>query len=624
MLARMEVDDAMPFAGPDSVGSLDLPRLPTRGDAAYDLAFGFRRLAILDPSPAGHQPMRTLSGSHWIVFNGEIYNHWDLRAELEALGHSFTTRCDAETLLAALVEWGPAATDKLEGMWAFACWSVAEKTLLLSRDRPGIKPLYFTEHQGRFGFASEIRSLLELTGMERRCHPQRAFDFLRFGVTDDGDTTFFDGIRQLPPAHSLRLDLTSGKTELTRYWEPPTGPADRIDATEAAEQVRTLFCESIDAHLLSDVPVGVALSGGIDSSAVLAAMTRDASEKSPTRAFGFVAEQHSLDESRWMKIAAENAGARLETTKPGSAELARDMGRLIDTQEQPFGSTSIYAQHRVCQLARQHEIPVLLSGQGADELLAGYLPYIPARAASLVGSGSLGRAVRFLRSSCANPGVGPRWLIPRLANMMVPGWLEAPARRIGGEPLAPSWIESGWFEKAGVSLTSRREPRSRERLRDRLRQAFSETSLPMLLRFEDRNSMAFSIESRVPFLHRPLIERLLTLPESLLIDDRARTKAVFRDAMRGMVPDPILDRRDKIGFTPPEQVWLEALQPIVDSTLLGDGVSRIRGLNPQALHADWEAVRRGHGGFDFRFWRGINLVLWADRFSVSFDDSGLR
>jgi asparagine synthase (glutamine-hydrolysing) len=296
-------------------------------------------------------------------------------------------------------------------------------------------------------------------------------------------------------------------------------------------------------------------------------------------------------------------------------ELIADLDRLIYTQDEPFGSTSIYAQYRVFKLAQEHGIKVMLDGQGADELLAGYRAYVPARLSSLLRQGRFVDAVRFAEKASRLPGMRGRlrlWL--KAASLLLP---DVGSRWVQNWRM-PSWLNAGWFHERGVALHALAGGRSRDMLREELRQTVAATSLPMLLRYEDRNSMASSIESRVPFLTPGLADFVLRLPEEYILGRDGTTKNVFRQAMRGIVPDAVLDRRDKIGFATPEQRWLKLLRPWVEETLASERARSIAALQLPTVMRDWQAVLAGQATFDFRIWRWVNLIRWAERFDVTF------
>jgi asparagine synthase (glutamine-hydrolysing) len=576
-----------------------------------------RRLSILDLSTAGHQPMASADGACTIVFNGEIYNYRELRAELQSLGRVFHTHTDTEVLLEAYIHWGRDCLRRLIGMFAFAVEDRTKGTLFLARDFFGIKPLYYVRDvlpsppgrgaggEGVFAFASEIKALLDWLPLKRTIDPQRLYDYLRFGRTDDGADTLFAEIKQVPAAHYLEVPLDRpDQGEPVRYWKLPDEAPINLSFDAAAQRVRELFLDNIRLHLRSDVPVGTALSGGIDSSAIVCAM-RAVEPSAEIHAFSYIADDPAMSEERWVDLVGAHTGAIVHKVRAHPDDLVAELDRLIHTQDEPFGSTSIYAQHRVFRLAQEHGIKVMLDGQGADEMLAGYPQHRSARLASLVRRGRLLAAHRLASGRLHDWTQAAKRLLPGVASR----WLY--------RCIAPSWLNASWFKARGVRIDALAPT---ARLHDELRQTLTLTSLPMLLRYEDRNSMASSIESRVPFLTPALAEFLLSLPEQFLLGDDGTSKNVFRAAMRGIVPDVILDRRDKIGFATPEERWLKTLRPWIDTTLTSDRARSIPALNVDAMQHDWKAVLDGRARFDFRIWRWVNLIRWAEKFDVKFGE----
>jgi asparagine synthase (glutamine-hydrolysing) len=577
-----------------------------------------RRLSILDLSEAGWQPMGTPDGRYYIVFNGEIYNYLELRAELQKAGHQFRSSSDTEVLLAGYVQWGKKVLNRLLGMFAFAILDVREQTVFLSRDAFGIKPLYYTQWGDGFAFASEIRPLLDLPGVSRSVNPQRLYEYLHSGITDHGGETLFADIKQLPAAHYMQVSLDDRQTaQPVRYWQLDLNRKAELSLDEAAARLRDLFVQNIRLHLRSHVPVGVALSGGIDSSSIVMAM-RHLDRNLEIHTFTYVADDPALSEECWVDIAGKSAHAVVHKVSPKSEDLKADLCELINVQGEAFISTSIYAQRRVFQKVRQAGIKVMLDGQGADELLGGYGHFLVSRLGSLLRQGRWHQAAQLSRSMATAAGRAPVWLQPGLIKYLVPS---APYHSVRSlvrkdKALIPAWLNSTWFIERGVNPESLRFENGREVLKEDLHRAFSETSLPQLLRFEDRNSMASSVESRVPFLTVPLAEFLFSLPEDYVVNSNGMTKAVFRKAMRGIVPDSILDRRDKIGFTTPEGKWLSALRPWVQQTLNSETAAQLRVINHTALQQVWDKMVRAQSQVDSRVWRWVNLIKWAETFEV--------
>jgi asparagine synthase (glutamine-hydrolysing) len=623
-LVRSLLED-LEHRGPDDAGVLALRgrqvslRRDGDDDFVADAVLVHRRLSIIDLSDGGWQPMPSSDGRYYVVFNGEIYNYLELRAELGTLGYRFRSNSDTEVLLAAYAEWGANALSRLTGMFAFAILDVHLRKIFIARDFFGIKPLYYARWQDGLVFASEINAMLRLPGIGRRVNPQRLYDYLRFGTTDHGGETLFAEIRQLPAAHYIEVSLDDSRvTDPVRYWQVDVSQRVELSFDSAALRLRDLFVESVSLHLRSDVAVGAAVSGGIDSSSIVAVM-RHLAPSLTIHAFSYIADDPAVNEERWVDLTGANANLIVHKVKARPEELAADLERLIALQGECFGSTSIYAQRRVFQRAGEERIKVMLDGQGADEMLGGYQPYIAARLVSLLRDGRLADAVRFVRDGSRSQGPGGWRLWLRAFDFLLPPNLQAPLRRGVGEDFVPRWLNAKWFEDRGVGSTSLNYKKGKDVLRQTLCQALTDVSLPALLRYEDRNSMAFSIESRVPFLTPALVNFVLALPEEYIIGPDGTTKAVFRAAMRGLVPDAVLDRTDKIGFVTPEKQWLMSLKPWVERLLSSQAAMQISAIDTKQMLREWSDIASGRRRVDSRVWRWLNTVLWVEKFAVEID-----
>lgn len=601
--------------GPDDSGSLywlpgELPNHDSPGKLPCRIAIGHRRLSIIDLSSAGRQPMSSSDGRWWIVFNGEVYNYIELRTELELVGIRFRTKTDTEVVLMALVYWGPEkALQRFRGMFAFALLDTISGSLLLARDPFGIKPLYVCNWREGVAFASEIAPLLELPGVDRSLDPERTWLYLRFGVTDHGNQTMLAGISQVPPAHwgVYSTDEQSPDWSFQPYWDPQKIPRSELRFDDAVEQVRHMFLRNINWHLRSDVPVGTALSGGIDSSAIVCAI-RHLHPDQEIHTFSYLADDARLSEEVWVEMVNRHVSAIPHAIRPSSEDLIADIDLLMDCQGEPFGSTSIYAQHRVFRAAKEAGIKVMLDGQGADEILAGYMPYQGARLASLLSQGRLLKALQFLRAQKEWPGRSVSNVLITGLGHLLPDAMRPLARKMAGRTDRPIWANHHWFHEQGVRmLCPWYHARNREHLRSDLQESVA-VGLLSLLRYEDRNSMAYSIESRVPFLTTDFAELLLSLPEDHLIGDDGTSKRVFRAAMRGIVPDAILDRRDKIGFATPELSWLRQHSVIVDRAL--KLAHNVPCLNAAGVEAFCRETLSGSIPFSFQVWRLLNFLRW--------------
>ena len=596
-----------------------------QGNAHFDLAagaleLGHRRLAILDLTCAGHQPMSYLNDRYVIVFNGEIYNYLELRRDLLKRSCVFQSNTDTEVLCAAWSAWGVECLPRLVGMFAFAIFDRAEQTLTCVRDAFGIKPFFYSRNSlgGVWAFASELPALLSLLPVPLALNLQRAHDYLAYGSYDDQPATFFEGIEQLPPGHWLQFSLQNGHcSDPVRWWHPRTAVGPDLTFPQAAQQLRERFLENIRLHLRSDVPLGAALSGGVDSSAVVCAM-RYLEPRAPIHTFTFVAPGSPLDEEPWADLVNAHVGAISHKVHAGPADLAGDIDALIRCQGEPFGSTSIYAQYRVFHAAREAGIIVTLDGQGADELLAGYNGYPEARFRSLFDQHRYGAAATFFQSWQQWPGRGRRRALQALVLALAPDQAGARLRQLRSE-FRDSWLNLRWLRDRGVRgipinaapFASLSDRHSRH-LASSLRSALTGQGLAALLRHADRNSMHWSLESRVPFLTADLAEFLLSMPEEYLLSDAGETKHLFRAAMRGLVPDQILDRRDKIGFATPELAWLQALAPQIDDWLAV--AKEIPFLNHEKVVAMVHDTLAGKRRFTWQVWRLINFCRWMQLF----------
>jgi asparagine synthase (glutamine-hydrolysing) len=617
LLAAMS--KALIHRGPDDHGYLTWARGPGarfyRDDppdsGKAEVAFAHRRLSILDVSAAGRQPMTTPDRRYAITYNGEIYNYLELRAELQAKGWVFHTGTDTEVLLYGYVQWGKEVLTRLQGMFAFALLDVEKQTVLLARDHFGIKPLFYHRSKVIFAFASEIKALLLLPEVRRTVNAGALYDYLRFSLTDHGEETFYTEIRQLPPAHYLELHLDSFQDDKpVRYWDLNLDNRSTLSFENAAEQLRELFLNNIRLHLRSDVPVGAAASGGIDSSAIVMAM-RKVEPGLELHTFSYIADDPMLSEERWVDVVSRAGQTAVHKVHPTPDELAADVDNLIIAQDEPFGSTSIYAQSRVFRLARETGIKVMLDGQGADELLAGYTGYHAARMASLLSKGCYIAAMNYFNCVRRQPQVSGLGLLARTGGKLMPDRFRPFARKMIGEDLAPKWLNGNWFSDRGVKFGRSDVSFRDDMLRSELKRSLQHILLS-LLRYEDRNSMAYSIESRVPFLTPQFAEFILSLPEDYLISGKGTSKAVFRKAMRGIVPDSILDRKDKIGFQTPEQSWLVSLQPWIERIIEQDTLDRIPALNAGIIREEWRAIKHGRRRADAQLWRWLNVGRWAE------------
>ena len=583
VLTRMA--QAMIHRGPDDQGIWR--------DGSAGLAF--RRLAIIDLDPRSNQPLHH-DGLH-LVFNGEIYNYRELRSELQASGHAFVTEGDGEVLIHAWREWGQAALARVNGMFAMAVWNEHDGSLTLVSDPFGEKPLYYCDRPGRLAFGSDIRALIEAVDGLGAADEAAVQAFVAHDLMPAPEDSFFAGVTRLPAAHRLRWQ--AGSVTVTRYWTPaPVEVPERYE--DAVETLRDLLTDSIRLRLRSDVPIGTSLSGGVDSSAVAALCALLGAD---ARRHAFTATFPGYERDEWPY--AEEAARAAEVlehhrAQPTADALGDDLEALVRSQEEPFGSTSIYAQWCVNRAARDAGIVVLLDGQGADELFGGY-PWIVGTAAVAGGPTGIARAVRVGGSRRA-------YAVRMLAGAYLPQRVVRVYRRRSASP----------YVARGVAQTLHAAPPAlafaggSAMRRELLLESFV-TSLPALLRYADRSSMAHSREVRLPYLDRRVAEFAFSLPASFLCRDGV-TKRILRDAMRGLVPEAILARRDKVAFEPPQARWLaEPVWRERIAAVLLDPSTRARGLYDTAVI---EADLRAGSWRDHRaLWRAFCAETWRAAFA---------
>jgi asparagine synthase (glutamine-hydrolysing) len=600
---------AMQHRGPDDHG------LETFQVSDGQLHMGQVRLSIIDLSNGGHQPMESHNKRYVMVFNGEIYNYRELRQELSGLGYVFLTESDTEVLIAAWAQWGTDCLPRLIGMFAFVIFDRENETITLVRDAFGIKPLFYHIDGQSIFFASEIPSLLSLIPHKPAMNIQRAFNYLVNASYDDGSDTFYEGIVHLPPGHWLRIPLRKPNTdEPKRWWWPSITVRNDLSFIDAASQLREIFFNNIRLHLRSDVPIGAALSGGIDSSAVVCAI-RNIEPNLPIQTFSFIAHGSDVNEEKWVDLVNKHVNAIPHKIIVDPNELGRDLDDMIKAQGEPFGDTSIYAQYRVFRLAHENGIKVTLDGQGADEMLAGYNGYPLKYINSLIEKRQYHKIPGFLNNWSQWPGRSRNEGMKMLTSLALSQNTKKLLRKFSGyNNLPPDWINKKWLESYGIDMNATiNDYRSADglgrRLAEELRNSLANRGLVSLMRHADRNSMRWSIESRVPFLTTELAEYLLSLPEHYLLSQKGETKSVFREAMRGIVPDAILDRRDKIGFQTPEQVWLKGQKAEIDNWL--EALNDIPFLNSDAVRKKVNEIVENKQAYNTEAWRLINFSRWA-------------
>ncbi len=597
------MNERLVHRGPDDEGLYET-------DAA---SLGHRRLSVIDLEH-GHQPFSNEAADRHLVYNGEVYNFRELRGELEALGHRFATHCDTEVVLAAYEQWGPSCVERFNGMWAFALLDEREGTLVLSRDHFGIKPLYYAEAGGRLLFASEIKALLASRELDPVVDDERLAGYLLAGLHDHDERTFFAGVRQVLPATVVTLPLDGGLAEArtTRYWEP------RLSRDQPADpaRFREVFERAIERRLVADVTVGTCLSGGLDSSSIVCVMSDLLGKGAPDAAsmgeqlktFSAVFDGDPIDEQEYIEPVLAASGAASEFVRPQSGELIEDLPLVVWHQDEPMVSSGPYAQYRVMQLAKG-KAKVLLDGQGGDELLAGYVPYQLVYLRQLAAEAKAGLLAR--EAAAARDVLQP----------LVRAKLADRRRRV--DPTV--YCRPLLGDPARAAAVRAADHRTSRTLKTRLVQDLTEYSLPSLLRYEDRNSMASSIESRPPFLDQELVEYVLGLPEEAIIHD-GWSRFVLREALAGVLPEKVRLRRKKIGFTTPEIRWLRRERAVIQGILRSPSFCSRPYWDGPSIARAFQAVCDGELEESPFFWRVLNAEAWLRVFHgpAALSDDGAR
>lgn len=585
------------------------------------IALGHRRLSILDLSPAGHQPMADTEGRQIIVYNGEVYNFPELRAELEAKGYSFRSHSDTEVVLAAWRHWGRDCLSRMNGMFAFVILDLEQWRVFAARDRFGIKPLYWwTSPAGFVAFASEIKQFTSLPGWQPSLNASRAYDYLNWAVSDHTPQTMFAGVSQLTGGEYVDVDIeafASGNVHPQRWYTLQAAECE-MPFNLAHEHFRKLFEDAVRLRLRADVPVGTCLSGGLDSSAIACAMHRVMSSNDSGAVqytFSACAEDARFDERPFIHAVAQHIGVTPKKIFPKLEGLFSSIGKLVWHHDEPFLSSSVFAEWCVFDLVQHSGVKVTLDGHGADELLAGYHGFFGARLAGLMRSGNIAGLIREMAAMHRRFGYSPLHLGMRMLDMVLPDALRQPIRRyVGKASVRPEWLDMRRLGIEGEDPFVTCKARSAS-VRAMSMGQLLHTSLPMQLHWADRDSMAHSVESRVPFLDWRLVEFVLGCPDDYKIR-LGVTKQLLREGLRDLLPGKISGRTDKMGFVTPEEAWVREEAPQRFRQEVASAVEKSRGvLTPKVLERA-EAIIGGRVPYNNLLWRWICFGHWMERFGV--------
>lgn len=573
-----------------------------------NVALLHRRLSIIDLSAHGHQPMNYNDHKSYIVFNGEVYNYREIRTELTLKGYSFFSDSDTEVILASYQEWGVDCVKKFMGMWSFAIYDHEKNIVFISRDRFGIKPLYYFYKNGKLVFASEIKALLQDSEIPAVLNQEVAYQYISFSKANDPYSTLFKDINELPVAHNMVINLNDATFKISCYYHLD----EAITSTTASvtknyfEEYLFRFRESINMHLRADVPIGTCLSGGLDSSAIIGFAAPQLSNTT-FNSFTAIYDDKKIDESYFAnQVVSHFKNIKPFYTKPNFTSYWNDLDKLIWHQDLPIASTSMYAQWEVMKLAGQQGMKVLLDGQGADETLGGYSVFSGVYLFSLLKKLRLIKFYSEQKSLKKNRGVNITNEILRSAFYLVPASLKKSVRdqkRVGSTFLDNDFVNNHYhIRDKGVIGKNYRD----------MSIVSTKYGMHDLLRYEDRNSMAFSIESRVPFLDHRLVELSIAMPDDVKIH-KGWTKYVLRKTIDKKVPDSVVWRTDKKGFVTPQKNWINDLNPQLTAYLNEINIPSI--LNKENI------LKSLNGTLDnaskvSEFWKMIAFIKWCEVYKV--------
>lgn len=563
-----------------------------------NLALGQNRLSIIDLSSDGNQPM--FRGDLAIVYNGEVYNYREIRKELEERGARFHTQSDTEVILAAYEAWGMACVDRFIGMWAFAIWNKTDQSLFCSRDRFGIKPFFYIDSGERFYFGSEYKALFPSPLFKKEINRQMVYRGLQLGWNAYHDETYYSCLKALPAAHNL-LIRPGQRPVISRYWDIDTGHQQQISDADAALQFRSLFEDSLSLHMRSDVEVGGCLSGGLDSSAIASLIGRDYAASKFKTFTVYYEGQNEVDERPWVKEVLKKYD-HLDPYyfTPSDDDIRESFAHAIYHADVPLAGSSPISQYFVMKLAASKGIKVVLDGQGSDEMLGGYMHSFYRLIGGAFREGRVGAMFRESGAHALMQGFGTKKRGDVLLKSMLAGiQSEQSLYALEYHKYLPFLATEN-----GVPFTL--PDKDGSRLNQFLYHLTFTTSLPTLLQFEDRNSMAFSIESRVPFLNHKIAEFAFSLADKHKISNGV-TKKILREAMKGIMPDAIVERKDKKGFvTPGEVKWLRGpLKHLLDQHF--NDIDFIRRKQAEQLISDF---KKGDNRNAQLVWRLVVLNWW--------------
>jgi asparagine synthase (glutamine-hydrolysing) len=584
----------------------------------YNIGLGHRRLAIIDLSETGNQPMHR--NNLFLTFNGEIYNYIELREELKQKGHIFSSSSDTEVILHAYQEWDISCLDKFAGMFAFALWDQGKGRLFCARDRFGIKPFYYYHNSNQLLFASEIKQFFYEPSIKQKPNDAMAYDYLVHGFLDHTGQTLFKDIYQLEPGSYL-IATAQGEVDIQSYWSLNTDKTLKISETASAEIFYDLLSRSVREHLRSDTTVGACLSGGLDSTAITCLANYILKENNATAkqaTFSSVFTDSHCDEREYSNAVIDFLGIANKTVFPQMSNVLEDIRTIMDFHDEPFGSTSQYAQWKLYDHIQEAGIKVVLNGQGADEILAGYHSCYGAFHLQLLKEFNWISLAQEIKSCKEHHNYKNRG-IANLAGSALAIYLLGP--RLSFLRPAPHWLNKDFYQMAEGEL-SRPAPHHSDNLLSDFLLHLLQFNLRGLLRYEDRNSMAHSVESRLPFLDHRLVEFLFSIPRDQIIS-KGWTKSILRKSMKDRMPERVRLRKDKMGFVTPEQKWISSLSPKTIDEIINTRTAKESGyFDIENTRKEICDITQGRIPFNFLPWRILNFCVWLEKSNQILTRSG--
>jgi len=585
-----KINDLISHRGPDDEGLF----------FGANFAFGHRRLSILDLSSDGHQPMSYLD-KYTITYNGEIYNYIEIKEELLKYGYIFNSNTDTEIILASYDKWGKDCVNKFNGMWAFSLYDKEKNILFCSRDRFGIKPFYYTEIDNIFAFGSEIKQLLEFQ-KENICNKELLIDFIVTGIQEHTNETFFENIYKLEQSHNLIYDLNSNTYMIERYYNISLdNEISKFTEQKSVEIYEKALRAAIKLRLRSDVRVGTCLSGGLDSSTIASIASKEYQKNADKKFIAIHAKsiEKSTDESKYAQIVAKTSDLNLKIIEPSSEDFKNSIEEVVYTQEEPFGGPSIFMQYFVMKKAKEENCKVMLDGQGGDETLLGYEKYYPSAYFDIYKKYGFLQAIKDIRKSNKNNDkMNIKWiLIYTIGTLFANLRKKEYSRRTNFlKPFDNKFTFLDNLAKSYLNINKLQE------------YEIKYTNLPVLLKYEDKNSMRHSIETRLPFIDYKTVETALSLDIKYKIKD-GWTKYILRKVIDNILPSTIVWRKNKLGFNAPESIWIEDLSETIIEEITNSKI-----LNKICY---MEKLLAKLNKLDYRLkWRLYNISVWERIYNV--------